>query len=183
LLDLDALPDTTLVSMVPVGLNAKQSDVASAEGGNAVGAVMVQLGTHLADPGDRLRAVHTSMKTGKSALAAMSPTQILAMSALGMAPSLLPMLGVNMPHPPFNVIISNVPGPRTTHYFNGARMTGTYPLSIPINGMALNITCTSYDGKMCFGLTGCRRTLPSLQRMLTHLDDELAALEKAAGVS
>ncbi|QBX56129.1 wax ester/triacylglycerol synthase family O-acyltransferase [Nocardioides seonyuensis] len=183
LLDLDALPDTTLVSMVPVGLNAKQADVASAEGGNAVGAVMVQLGTHLADPADRLRAVHTSMKTGKSALAAMSPTQILAMSALGMAPSLLPMLGVNMPHPPFNVIISNVPGPRTTHYFNGARMTGTYPLSIPINGMALNITCASYDGKMCFGLTGCRRTLPSLQRMLTHLDDELAALEKAAGVS
>ena len=33
--------------MVPVGLKAKQSHVASAEGGNAVGAVMVQLGTDL----------------------------------------------------------------------------------------------------------------------------------------
>jgi diacylglycerol O-acyltransferase len=48
--------------------------------------------------------------------------------------------------------------------------------------MALNITCTSYDGKMCFGLTGCRRTVPHLQRLLTYLDDELKALEKAAGV-
>jgi diacylglycerol O-acyltransferase len=48
--------------------------------------------------------------------------------------------------------------------------------------MALNITCTSYAGKMGFGLTGCRRTVPRLQRLLTHLDDELAALEKAAGV-
>ena len=48
--------------------------------------------------------------------------------------------------------------------------------------MALNITCTSYDGKLCFGLTGCRRTLPHLQVLLTHLDDELTALEKAAGL-
>jgi diacylglycerol O-acyltransferase len=48
--------------------------------------------------------------------------------------------------------------------------------------MALNITCTSYDGLMCFGLTGCRRTVPHLQRLLTYLDDELKALEKVAGV-
>ncbi len=47
--------------------------------------------------------------------------------------------------------------------------------------MALNITCTSYDGHMDFGLTGCRRTVPSLQRILIHLDEELAALEKATG--
>ena len=48
--------------------------------------------------------------------------------------------------------------------------------------MALNITCTSYDGQMGFGLTGCRRTVPHLQRLLTHLDDEVAHLEKAVGV-
>ena len=48
--------------------------------------------------------------------------------------------------------------------------------------MALNITCTSYDGQMAFGLTGCRRTLPHLQRLLGHLDDELTLLEKVAGV-
>ena len=82
---------------------------------------------------------------------------------------LLPMLRMQgIVRPPYNLIVSNVPGPRTTHYWNGAKLTGTYPLSIPINGMALNITCTSYDGKMCFGLTGCRRTVPHLQ-VLLHL--------------
>ena len=183
LLDHDALPDTGLVAMVPVGLNAKQSQVASADGGNAVGSVMVQLATDLADPAARLVAIHRSMRDGKQALSSMTPTQILAMSAIGMAPSILtPMLRMQgIVRPPFNVIISNVPGPRTTHYFNGARLVGTYPLSIPINGMALNITCTSYDGKMGFGLTGCRRTVPHLQRLLGHLDDELTALENAAG--
>jgi diacylglycerol O-acyltransferase len=185
LAELDALPDATLVGMVPVGLNAKSSQVASGDGGNAVGSVMVQLGTHLPDPAQRLAAIHQSMKDGKEGLSAMSPTQILAMSALGQAPAILgPVLRMQgIVRPPYNLVISNVPGPRTTHYWNGAKLTGTYPLSIPINGMALNITCTSYDGKMAFGLTGCRRTVPHLQRLLQYLDDELKALEKAAGIS
>ncbi|CAN5666322.1 wax ester/triacylglycerol synthase family O-acyltransferase [soil metagenome] len=184
LLELDALPEAPLVAMVPVGLNAKQSQVASAEGGNAVGAVMVQLATDKHDPAQRLGAIHRSMKDGKEALSSMTPTQILAMSAIGQAPAILtPMLRMQgIVRPPYNLIISNVPGPRSTHYWNGAQLLGTYPLSIPINGMALNITCTSYDGNMAFGLTGCRRTVPHLQRLLTYLDDEVTALEKAAGI-
>ena len=184
LLELDALPEAPLVAMVPVGLNAKQSHVASAEGGNAVGAVMCQLATDRSDPANRLRSIHASMKDGKQSLEGMTPVQILAMSAIGQAPAILtPMLRMQgIIRPPYNLIISNVPGPRTAHYWNGARMVGTYPLSIPINGMALNITCTSYDGNMAFGLTGCRRTVPHLQRLLTYLDDEVTALEKAAGV-
>ncbi|MGH3334448.1 MAG: WS/DGAT/MGAT family O-acyltransferase [Nocardioides sp.] len=184
LLELDALPDSTLVAMVPVGLNAKQSHLASAEGGNAVGAVMARLGSHLHDPADRLKSIHESMRDGKQGLSSMTPAQIMAMSAIGQAPAILtPLLRMQgIVRPPYNLIISNVPGPRSTHYWNGAALLGTYPLSIPINGMALNITCTSYDGKMCFGLTGCRRTVPHLQRLLTYLDDEVKALEQAAGV-
>ena len=184
LIELDALPETTLVSMVPIGLNARQSGLASMDGGNAVGSVMVKLGTDLADPAERLRAVHESMHDGKQALSSMTPLQIQAMSAIGQVPAILPsmlrMSGVT--RPPYNLIISNVPGPRVTHYFNGAQLVGNYPVSIPIDGMALNITCTSYDGRMSFGLTGCRRTVPSLQRILTHLDTELTALEHAAGI-
>ena len=185
LLDQDALPDSTLVSMVPVGLNAKQSQSASGEGGNAVGAVMVKLGTDLDDPADRLSSIHLSMKTGKQALSSMTQLQIMAMSAIGMAPSIVtPMLRLQgIIRPPFNLIISNVPGPKSFQYLNGAKMVGSYPLSIPINGMALNITCNSYVDDMDFGLTGCRRSVPSLQRLLTHLDDEVGHLEKAAGVA
>ncbi|WP_408898339.1 WS/DGAT/MGAT family O-acyltransferase [Nocardioides sp. R1-1] len=187
LTELDALPEQSLVSMVPVGLKAKQAGTAAgnpADGGNAIGSVMVRLATDRADPADRLRAISQSMKDGKEALSSMTPAQIVAMSAIGMAPSIVvPMLRMQgIVRPPYNLIISNVPGPRVPHYWNGAHLVGTYPVSIPINGMALNITCTSYAGNMGFGLTGCRRTVPHLQRLLTFLDDELAALEKAAGV-
>jgi diacylglycerol O-acyltransferase / wax synthase len=182
--ELGKLPDSTLVAMVPVGLKAKDAATPSATGGNAVGAVMVKLATDVEDPAERLLRIHRSMRSGKEALGTMTPVQILAMSALGMAPAVLPaMLRLHgITRPPFNLIISNVPGPQKPHYFNGARLDGMWPLSIPIHGMALNITCTSYNGEMGFGLTGCRRTLPHLQRLLVHLDDELADLEKSAGV-
>jgi diacylglycerol O-acyltransferase len=107
------------------------------------------------------------------------------MSGLGVSPLVLaPMLRMQgITRPPFNLVISNVPGPRKPLYLNGARMSGMYPLSVPYHGQAVNITCTSYDGKLNFGITGCRRTAPRLQRLLAHLDDELTALEKAAGLA
>jgi diacylglycerol O-acyltransferase len=185
LLELDALPDQSLVAMVPVSLRLREAGVASTAGGNAVGTIMVRLGTDLADPADRLQTIHEGVADGRGALAQMTPTQIVAMSGLGVSRLVLaPMLRMQgITRPPFNLVISNVPGPRRPLYFHGARMSGMYPLSVPYHGQAVNITCTSYDGRMNFGITGCRRTAPRLQRLLVHLDDELTAMEKAAGLA
>jgi diacylglycerol O-acyltransferase / wax synthase len=152
-------------------------------GGNALGAVMCRLGTDLADPAHRLATVRAAMLEGKESMTGMTPAQVMLMSALGISPlALYPLLGLTgVARPPFNLVISNVPGPRRPMFWNGARLDGLYPLSIPLDGQALNITCTSYSDKLAFGLTGCRRTVPHLQRLLSHLDDELAALEKATG--
>jgi diacylglycerol O-acyltransferase len=180
LLELDELPDSPLIAMVPVSLHADRTSSADG-GGNAVGAVMCNLGTHLSEPADRLASVHRSMIDGKQSLKGMTRLQILAMTAVGMGPLVLvPLLGLtNTVRPPFNLIISNVPGPRRPLYWNGARLDGLYPLSIPLDGQALNITVTSYSEEIAFGLTGCRRTVPHLQRLLAHLDSELDALERA----
>ncbi len=185
LIELDALPDQPLISMVPMSFKVDQAGEASDQGGNAVGAIMVKLHTDEADPARRLKAISRSVKDARAAVRSMTQMQLIAMSGLGMSPLVLaPMLGIQgMTRPPFNLVISNVPGPRKPLYLNGARLDGMYPLSIPTHGQAMNITCTSYDGRMNFGLTGCRRTAPSLQRLLTHLDHELIALEEAAGVS
>jgi diacylglycerol O-acyltransferase len=183
LLSVDALPDSSLIAMVPVSLHGEET--ASGDGGgNAVGAVMCNLGTDLEDAALRLATVHHSMQEGKEALKSMTPMQILAMSALGVSPlAILPLLRLTgTVRPPFNLVISNVPGPRQPMYWNGARLDGLYPLSIPLDGQALNITCTSYSHEIAFGLTGCRRTVPHLQRLLGYLDDELGALEHAVGI-
>ncbi len=183
LLELDGLPDTPLIAMVPVSLHPTERKPSGDGGGNAIGCVMCNLGTDLDDAGERLLTVHRSMDEGKELLQTMSSTQIVAMSALGISPLLLwPLLHLTgRVRPPFNLVISNVPGPRRPMFWNGARLDGLYPLSIPLDGQGLNITCTSYSDEIAFGLTGCRRTVPHLQRLLTHLGSELDALEVAVG--
>jgi diacylglycerol O-acyltransferase len=177
LLSQDALPDAPLIAMTPVSLREAGDD----SGGNAVGAILADLGTHLEDPVERLHAVCASMQLGKAGLKGLSQLQISALSAVTMSPLLLnSLLGVpRFMRPPFNLVISNVPGPRDALYWNGAKLDQSYPLSIPSQGQALNITVTSYDGRMHFGLVGCRRSVPHLQRLLSGLEDGLVALEKA----
>lgn len=180
LLEQDGLPEESLTAMVPVSLRTDDS-----AGGNAVGAVLTSLATDTADPSWRLDRIRESMHIAKGAMAELSPVQQLALSAANMAP--LPIVsalgGGEGWRPPFNVIISNVPGPRSPLYLNGARLQGVYPVSIPYHGQALNITLTSYVDNLEFGLTGCRRRVPSLQRLLAHLEASLLELEVAVGLA
>ena len=185
LLEHDALPDTPLVAMVPVSLKAKVDG--DDDGGNAVGAVLCNLGTHLEDPVDRLELIMTSMQRAKKQFEGLTPIQILMLTSLSLAPAALPILGGStvqmlepMMRPAFNIVISNVPGPPNPLYFNGARLAGRYPVSVLVDGQAMNITATSYAGSLDFGILGCRRNVPSLQRMLGHIESELAQLESAA---
>jgi hypothetical protein len=67
-------------------------------------------------------------------------------------------------------------------YFNGSRLEATYPVSIPIHGMALNVTLQTYADTVNLGFVGCRDRLPHLQRLAVYTGDALAALEKASDV-
>ena len=176
----DALPDTPLVAMVPVSLRTKGEEDA---GGNMVGTILCNLATDVVDPAKRLDAISTSMHDNKKVFADLPRTQALALSAFlmsGLALGLLPGF-VSQAPPPFNIVISNVPGAREPLYWNGARLDGNYPLSIALDGQALNITMTNNGDNLDFGLVGCRRSVPHLQRLLMHLEDALADLERAVG--
>jgi len=179
MLDLGALPDRPLVAAIPMSLRAARSETSM--GGNAIGLILCNLATDQPDAATRLQTIHESMVKGKAVYHGMSRLQITALSALPLIPLAVGTIpGLTRITPPsFNVLISNVPGPRQPLYWNGARMQGVYPLSIPYEGQALNITVTSYAGSLEFGLTGCRRTVPHLQRLLSQLEESLVELEKA----
>lgn len=180
LVERDALPDSPLVAMVPVSLRAEGEQDA---GGNMVGTILCNLATDIDDPAIRLDAISTSMRDNKKVFAELPRSQALALSAFlmsGIVFGLVPGFVSSAP-PPFNIVISNVPGAREPLYWNGARLDGNYPLSIALDGQALNITMTNNADNLDFGLVGCRRSVPHLQRLLLHLEDSLAALEKATG--
>ncbi|NMN96254.1 WS/DGAT/MGAT family O-acyltransferase [Antrihabitans stalactiti] len=174
----DALPTKSLIAAVPVALPVADT---SREGGNAVTMVLSRLATEIADPLERLTAIRASMLTAKESMAGRSTLQI---NAVGMATTIVPT-GLNLipgyvayGRTPYNLVISNVPGPREPLYWNGARLLGWYPVSVPTEGLALNMTVLSYADNMEFGLTGCRRSVPHLQHLLDYLEDSLAELEQ-----
>lgn len=178
-----ALPLASLVAMIPVSLRLPGPAAGRDNTGNRIGSLMCGLATDLADSGERLVSVRNSMREGKTALGTHTQLQILAMSALGATPLALGMLvGQHGLLRPPNVMISNVTGSPVPLYWNGARLDELYPLSIPVDGQALNITCTSTDDTIAFGLTGCREAVPGLSELTRLLDEELRQLEHAVGL-
>jgi WS/DGAT/MGAT family acyltransferase len=177
LLERRILPPEPLVAMLPVSVRAQDD----AGGGNSVGAILATLATTTEDPAARLAAIVASTTSAKQQLQGMSKAAILQYSALLTAPAMLQMIpgAAGRLRPPFNVVISNVPGPDQPLYFRGARLEASYPMSIPIHGQALNITANSYAGRLCFGFTGCRDTVPHLQRLAVYAIEAIAELEQA----
>lgn len=174
----NALPDKPLIAMVPMSLRQDETT-----GGNQIAMILANLGTHVSDPANRLRVVQASVREAKKRFAQMSPEEILNFTALSMAPTGLNLLtGLAPKWRAFNVIISNVPGPHQPLYWNGARLEGLYPVSIVLDRIALNMTLTSYRDQIEFGLIACRRTLPSMQRLLNYLEQSIHELEIAAGL-
>ena len=182
--ELDELPDRPLIAFVPVNVRPKGDP----GGGNAVGGMLASLGTHLADPVERLKAVNASTQQAKRQLEGMTKDAVMAYSQALLAPSALQVLSAMSGIPgaqrrTFNVTISNVPGPAQTLYFGESRLEASYPASIIAHGLALNITLFSYDGKMHLGFTGCRDTVPHLQRLAVHTGEAVAELEAALSTS
>ncbi|MBS9535758.1 wax ester/triacylglycerol synthase family O-acyltransferase [Mycobacterium sp. M1] len=176
----NALPDQPLVAMVPVSL---RTEAEADSGGNMVGTLLCNLATDVVDPAKRLETVAESMRRNKKVFSELPRAQALALSAANMAPLALAAIPgfVSTAPPPFNIVISNVPGPTEPMYWAGARLDGNYPLSIALDGLALNITVVSNAGNLDIGLVGCRRSVPHLQRLLGHLDTALEELERAVG--
>jgi hypothetical protein len=88
-----------------------------------------------------------------------------------------PLEGI-MP-PPLNLIISNVPGPRETRYFNGAELLASWPVSGIAPMTVINVTVYSYAGDLYFGLISARRAIPHLQDLKLCIDEVFAEFQQA----
>jgi WS/DGAT/MGAT family acyltransferase len=183
LLDHDGLPEEPIVVAVPVSVR----DGGSGAGGNEISIMLAQLATQLADPVERLEAVRLAMAEAKRHFNAVPATILQDVSAvIPMALSGLAARSLFRMHTigtfPFNLFVSNVPGPQLPLYVAGARVTGIYPASAITNLTgALNITLFSYDGSLDFGLIACRELVPDVWNLIGYLRealDELLALAR-----
>ncbi len=183
LADREALPAQPLIAMIPVSVRDPASQGAM---GNKVSAMLAMLPTHIADPGQRLEIVHAATRIAKAQQAAIP--QGLVDQISDFAPPALTAraarvvfaTGVLHRLPPFNLTISNVPGPNVPVYLCGARMIAHYPVSVITDGQGLNITLVGYLGQLHFGLVACRELVPDIDVLAGYLADELELLVAAA---
>lgn len=177
--DLDQLPDRPLVAAVPVSVRREHS-----EQNNEVSFTFSHLATHMDNPRERMIAIKNCMDYNKAHLKRLSPDQSLVCGALKLIPGTINALTGLSPDSAYgSVIISHVPGPRDTLYWQGAKLCGVYPASLIIDYGALNITLISRQDCVDFGLIACRKTVPQVQRILTYLEEALVDLEATIGIS
>ena len=183
LIDHDALPDHALVAMIPVSVRDPDSKGAL---GNRVSAMLASLPTSVTDPGLRLERVHAAMQVAKAQQAAIPQGLVdqisdFAVPALtARAARVVFATGLLHRLPPFNLTISNVPGPNVPVYMCGARLVAHYPVSVVTDGQGLNITLVGYLGQLHFGLVSCRELVPDIDKLAGYLPEELALLAEAA---
>jgi WS/DGAT/MGAT family acyltransferase len=176
----DCLPDEPLIAMVPVSVRSGGEDDAYQ---NRVSGVMADLATNEADPLARLRRVQQSMSVAKENFAAIPAdtlqdfTQFAPPAVAARAMRMYSRLRIaDRMNPPFNLIISNVPGPSFPLYSAGARLEHFYPVSAIVDGQGLNMTVQSYAGNLDFGFIADRDLVPDLWTMTDLLQDALQEL-------
>ena len=174
------LPESPLTAGIPVNVRPAGDDDGM---GTAISFMIASLATDIAEPLARLEAIKNATRTAKEHLQSLPRKALTQYTMLLMSPYILQLvtgLGGRM-RPVFNVTISNVPGPSKPLYYEGAELEATYPASLIAHGGALNITCLSYNDKMSFGYTGCRDTLPSMQKLAVYSGEALEELVSLLG--
>jgi len=181
LTDTGELPDVPIRAMVPVSIRPAER---SASAGNQVSALVADLPTDLADPRARLEAVSATMRKAKEEFAMLPATTLQEFSQFA-APAAAELVARTAASArladhlalPFNLTISNVPGPREKLYFAGARMEANYPVPMIGDGMCLNITIHSYRDSLDFGLMSCPELIADIDVILRYITEELDVLK------
>lgn len=162
--DKGELPEANLTAMAPISVRQEAEKAAL---GNLVSAMVVSLGTHIANPIDRLAHIHADAVNSKgltNAVGARTLTdysQLIPSGLAGLGARLYTRLGVaNATAPVFNVVATNVPGSRVPLYFAGAKMVKMYGLGPIFDSMGLINTIYSYVDEIAISFTCDRDMMP-----------------------
>lgn len=169
----EELPKKPLVASVPVSVRQVNRS------GNQITYVAANLATDEPDTMTRLKKIGASTQNAKHEIEDLSPgaATSFAVVAQGLVAVLNQLNMTELLPPPANVTISNVPGPRAPLYFGDAKLVGTYPLSVLIDGQSLNITVVSYCDSIGFGLMACRDTIPDVNTLADYIEESLESIK------
>jgi diacylglycerol O-acyltransferase / wax synthase len=182
LLEKGQLPEKSLVALVPISTRGQESQ----ETDNQISAMLVQIATQIADPIERLEAIHENNNRGKTYQKAIGAKTLSSMAdaipfgIANQAAKLYSRFKISEFHKPvFNLAITNVPGPRMPLYLNGHKMISVMGSAPIIDGMGLIITILSYDGYITISPVSDVNSMPDLDTFTKYLWESANELEAA----
>ena len=181
------LPAESLTAMAPISVRAEGEKAAL---GNLVSAMVVPLGTQIADPIERLRHVHEQAKNSKAMTNAVGArtladySQLIPSGLAGLAARLYTRVGAANAHAPvYNTVVTNVPGSRVPLYFAGAKMVAMYGTAPVFDSMGLINPIYSYADTIAISFTCDRDMMPDPQNYAAALRASFEEMKAAAATA
>lgn len=170
------LPKQSLSALMPISTRGenKNQDV-----GNQVGMVPVPLRSDIADPILRLQGARKGARQSTGASSVLGHD--FSAKLIQVMPAFAAEGLINKGMVPLcNTTVSNVRGPNVPLFLAGAKLQVFLPISIPFNGIGLNMTGFSYNGVLWVCFVSCRNMLPDPKFFRQCLNDSFAEILEAA---
>jgi WS/DGAT/MGAT family acyltransferase len=163
-------------TLIPVSVRDKKEKKL----GNRVAMIMAELPVGEHDPVVRLRRVIDTMRKLKSSKQALGVAWLESLADKFGGRFFVELSRSATRNRPFNVAVTNVPGPQIPLYFLESRMTAIYPMMPLFPNQALAIAVLSYDGKVFWGFNSDWDALPDVHNLVEGVGAEFEELRAAA---
>ena len=174
-------PEEPLVALTPLSV---RSNSLRRPTGNQMSAMLVNLATDEPDPAARIRLIRDNTRVSENyreAIAADRLTERLPSTMVALSTRLYTELQIAQRYqPPFNLPITNVPGPQVPLYLQGARLVHQVNSAPLFHGAGLAILAVSYAGSVHFNLTLCPDLIPDGDCLPQLILESLDAIEHSA---
>ncbi|MFK8017552.1 MAG: wax ester/triacylglycerol synthase family O-acyltransferase [Gammaproteobacteria bacterium] len=177
------LPKESLVAMAPVSARSQDQ---RGTAGNRISTLSLPIRTDVADPYERLKAVHEESQRAKKMSGSLGGDIVadIAHFLPSMSSGLMAHaygrwdMARRLP-PVFNTVITNVPGPGFPLYSMGSQLVANYGLGPVAHGVGLFQPVLSYNGNVTISAVSCREIMPDPAFYCECLDNAFAELGRA----
>ena len=178
----EKLPTQPLVANVPISIRVKGDNQKM---NNQISNMLVKIATHIKDPIERLEYIQEQTNLGKSKHKAVGAKALSKMAdavpfgLANLAAGLYTKYNIKEFHrPPFNVTITNVPGPQNPLYLKGHKIVGIFGLTPVLDGFGLIIAAFSYNGLVSITTTSDAKTMPDTDKFSRYIRESANELEE-----